>query len=124
MLADTKVYYKPSDNTIHVMCYRQGVIYDKHDELIEDHRLSSRYTACLCSSNIHERNPIVNSNIVPLFAYGTWQLPDNCWNGGFEKDIRDSMLLKNATYRKWWVNFRNKLVSKYPNILQAQIIKE
>ena len=52
------------------------------------------------------------------------QLPDNCWNGGFEKDIRDSMLLKNATYRKWWVNFRNKLVSKYPNILQAQIIKE
>lgn len=124
MLLDTKVYYKPSDNTIHVMCYRQGLFKNRRGNLIEGHYLSSRYTACLCRDSIREEHPVVNTNVIPIFAYGTWQLPENCWNGGFEKDIRDNLFLINATYKPWWIKYRNKLVAKYPDITSATIIKE
>lgn len=124
MLLDTKVYYKPSDNTIHVMCHRQGIIRNSRGTYIEGHKLTPRYTAVLCKHSIFEREKIVNEKVIPMFAYGTWQLPENCWNGGFEKDIRDNLFLINATYKPWWIKYRNKLVARYPDITSAAIIKE
>lgn len=121
MLLQTVVYYKPKQNKIFVMCEYEGIIKDRNNNNVDTWKgkgIEPCYNIKRFDPNTKHFEPY-DKDVVIIYIYGTWSLP--CTS--YEQDIRDSILCIGEDYHPAWKIHAENLLRRYPNIIEADVIR-